>query len=395
MPKVTLNELWDLTLKQSMVLSGQYEALLMQTQALMRNAASESLEAYPDSVTDYFETKLAGASLYKAFSIPSIEFMDMSREVIVSFNEFKELNKGKFNNSFDVEFQRWVTLKQVLNDCELSAIDATYNFASPDSQIVTFTDKRFSEKNFSARVVFNQQGNEAIIKYSANFSFCPTQHFEMETTESAVENQIPLVLIKYLSDSNSKATPSFDEIQNNNDSRLALSKCLLMANINNTYLLGDSVHESDHTIANKFYNNINSIRIINAATKMSNQSINDQPLKKVEPRQVQALNDFIDKCCGDNYYHFESYNFLSSQMIKLDDVERLQYLYLIVTELSDEALENPQLQSQLSLDKESLVELKQSFLLSADIENMLIHHIVMPDVPEDMPEFELQHLNSL
>ncbi|MBO1897610.1 hypothetical protein HNW13_017885 [Shewanella sp. BF02_Schw] len=185
MSKVTLNELWDLTLKQSIGLSGQYEALLRQTQILMRNTAREALEAYPDSVTGYFETKLAGASLDKAFSIPSIKFMDMSREVIISFNEFKELNEGKFNNYFDVEFQRWVTLKQVINDCELSAIDATYNFASPDSQIVTFTDKRFSEKNFSARVVFNHQGNEAIVKYSANFSYCPAQHFEMETTDVA------------------------------------------------------------------------------------------------------------------------------------------------------------------------------------------------------------------
>ncbi|MBO1897602.1 hypothetical protein HNW13_017840 [Shewanella sp. BF02_Schw] len=210
-----------------------------------------------------------------------------------------------------------------------------------------------------------------------------------------MKNPIPLVLIKYLSDSNSKATPSFDEIQNNNDTRLALSKCLLMANINNTYLLGGSIHESDHAITNKFYNNINSIRIINAATKMSSQSINDQPPRKVEPRQVQALNDFMDKCCGDNYYHFESYAFLSSQMIKLEDIEKLQYLYQIMTELSDEALENPNLQSQLTLNKESLEELKQSFLLSADIENVLIHQIVRPDVTENIPELELPNLNSL
>ncbi|QIR16572.1 hypothetical protein [Shewanella aestuarii] len=340
MVKVTLSELLDKTLADFNTLKAQYRALCEEISPAIKQGAQQAFNRYPDAISEYFEQKALSvnpmnyASVYASvFDENNDQFSDMPKAVKDTLKEFTDFSELE-------SFRGWWILRQAATgDINYEASLCRQSFHFQDTYYVNFKNPEEGALIFEVNFHENEGNtNQVMIKNNPG-AFVPIE-VEIPLAAKGIMQPIFYLLIEELyqkpqffenhfkRQSDTAAAVYDKTVDLDHRQNLTLATILLLKNINDTFLNGDTIDENSHEAISKFYNDIDihSINVESVASDLTRIGSNQHVDKNNILPRILALNTFMDKVCYDDVYHLNSLSFIDFHLDKLTGSEYFQFL---------------------------------------------------------------------
>ncbi|GGB66584.1 hypothetical protein GCM10011607_29020 [Shewanella inventionis] len=395
MIKVTLDELIRTTQDQLSIIQSQYKSLCSEMSTVVQLVAQEKLSTFPSELTEYFMTKAGPMDrpLKEILKKESGYFSDMPEDVRLAINSIDSSE----NHNAQYQFSKWCTLtKELENNLEVQLKNACGSFAQPDTTIVTF--QSVNTKSVDYEMDFHKvNGNSSLLYARGGGKYDLDLSFLLRLPDGIVKNHIPTHLLEMTRDSLIYPTVFRDMLLTDKTDASMLAKSLLMATINNTYLQGNEVDTTEKDFLIKFFNNLDSTRIVNAGIKSSFEYVVPEIDWRVLPSRIEHLNRLFDSLCSFDYYAYHSLDLLCHHLFVLEGAERLAFL----NEIEDQcpkAQVISRISETLNATRDERSEYKASLSLAENIEKALLdmsNDDVYSAKLDDIHEINVDQHNSL